>query len=183
MERLCVYCGSSPGKDARFTEAARALAQEMVSRGVDLVYGGGRAGLMGIVAEEVLKGGGSAFGVIPRHLMSREIAHAGLTELIEVETMHERKAMMIDRADGFVALPGGLGTLEEISEVLSWAQMGLHRKPIGLLNTADFYDPFVTFFDHLVETYYVSPKSRQLLLVRSEPDSLLTAMSQTNPSS
>jgi hypothetical protein len=155
----------------------------MVSRGVDLVYGGGRAGLMGIVAEEVLKGGGSAFGVIPRHLMNREIAHAGLTELIEVETMHERKAMMIDRADGFVALPGGLGTLEEISEVLSWAQMGLHRKPIGLLNTSEFYAPFVTFFDHLVETGFVSPKSRQLLLVRSDPDSLLTAMSQTSPSS
>ncbi|MFW6338418.1 MAG: TIGR00730 family Rossman fold protein [Alkalispirochaetaceae bacterium] len=183
MNRLCVYCGSSPGNDARFAEAARAMARAMVSRGMDLVYGGGKAGLMGIVADEILKLGGSALGIIPRHLMSREIAHGGLTELIEVETMHERKAMMIERADGFVALPGGVGTLEEISEVLSWAQMGLHRKPIGLLNTAEFYDPFVAFFDHLVDSGFVSPKSRQLLLVRSDPSSLLAAMSQTSPSS
>lgn len=148
----------------------------MISRGVDLVYGGGRAGLMGIVAEEMLEAGGRAYGVIPRHLMSREIAHAGLTELIEVETMHERKAMMIERADGFLALPGGLGTLEEISEVLSWAQMGLHRKPIGLLNIAGFYDPFVTFFDHLVDSGFVAPGSRELLTVQEDPEKLLERM-------
>jgi hypothetical protein len=176
MKRLCVYCGSSEGNDARFADAARTLAKGMVYREVDLVYGGGRAGLMGIVAEEVLRGGGNVFGVIPRHLMTREIAHAGLSELIEVETMHERKAMMIDRADGFVALPGGLGTLEEISEVLSWAQMGLHSKPIGLLNTVGFYDPFVTFFDHLVESGFVSVGSRELLTVHKGAEELLQAM-------
>lgn len=176
MKRLCVYCGSSSGNDERFADAARALARGMISRGVDLVYGGGRAGLMGIVAEEMLEAGGRAYGVIPRHLMSREIAHAGLTELIEVETMHERKAMMIERADGFLALPGGLGTLEEISEVLSWAQMGLHRKPIGLLNIAGFYDPFVTFFDHLVDSGFVAPGSRELLTVQEDPEKLLERM-------
>lgn len=138
---------------------------------------------MGIVAQEVLDRGGNAYGIIPRHLMSREIAHEGLTELVEVETMHERKATMIDRADGFVALPGGLGTLEEISEVLSWAQMGLHQKPVGLLNTAEFYAPFVSFFDHLVESGFVSSESRRLLIVRSEAKSLLKAMDQTSPSS
>lgn len=176
MKRLCVYCGSSRGNDERFGDAARALARGMISHGIDLVYGGGRAGLMGIVAEEVLKGGGHAYGVIPRHLMSREIAHVGLTELVEVETMHERKAMMIERADGFLALPGGLGTLEEISEVLSWAQMGLHRKPIGLLNIAGFYDPFVTFFDHLVDSGFVSPRSRELLSVTGDSEELLLSM-------
>ena len=148
----------------------------MAKSGIDLVYGGGRAGLMGILAEEVLQGEGEVLGVIPKHMVNREDAHYGLTELVEVETMHERKAMMIDRADAFVALPGGLGTLEEISEVLSWAQMRLHTKPIGLLNTAQFYQPFVSFFEHLVEAGFVSTESRELLLVREEPTQLIEAL-------
>ena len=176
MKRLCIYCGSSSGKDSRFAAAAAELAEEMVSADIDLVYGGGRAGLMGVVAEGILRGGGRAYGIIPTHLVTRESAHEELTELVEVETMHQRKAMMIDRADGFVALPGGLGTLEEISEVLSWAQMGLHRKPIGLLNTAAFYDPFVTFFDHLVDSGFVAPESRKLLLLRDSASELITAL-------
>lgn len=173
MKRLCVYCGSSNGNDRRFAEAAAALGNVMAAEGIDLVYGGGRAGLMGIVADQVLQGNREVIGVIPRHLVDREAAHYGVTELLEVETMHERKALMIDRADAFVALPGGLGTLEEISEVLSWAQLGLHGKPIGLLNVNGFYDPFLRFFEHLVDAGFVSPDSRELLILRPEPSALL----------
>ncbi|MFP4331521.1 MAG: TIGR00730 family Rossman fold protein [Spirochaetaceae bacterium] len=173
MKRLCVYCGSSRGNEPRFEHAAAELGREMARLGIELVYGGGRAGLMGVVSSEVMRRGGKAYGVIPRHLMTREIAHTDLTELIEVETMHERKAMMIDRADAFVALPGGLGTLEEISEVLSWAQIGLHNKPIGLVNSGGFYDPFVRFVDHLVSAGFVSPSSVDLLLLDASPLRLL----------
>lgn len=151
----------------------------MVARGIELVYGGGRAGLMGVVSEEVMSAGGRAYGVIPHHLMTTEIADTTLTELIEVGTMHERKAMMIERADGFVALPGGLGTLEEISEVLSWAQMGLHRKPIGLLNTRGFYDPFISFLDHLVTSGFVSSRGREVIRYAADPAELLNLLSES----
>src|ERR671939_1854337 len=140
MDRLCVYAGSNAGVRPEYAEAAVALARELVARGIGLVYGGGRVGLMGVLADTVLSGGGEAIGVIPQALVDREIGHQGLTELRVVGSMHERKALMAELADGFVALPGGAGTLEELIEIYTWSQLGLHRKPMGVLNVNGYYD-------------------------------------------
>jgi len=176
MNAVCVFCGSSPGGDPAFAEAARAMGKALALRERTLVYGGGNVGLMGILADAALAAGGTVVGVIPRALVARELAHNGLSELHVVESMHERKAKMAELADGFVALPGGIGTLEEFFEIWTWGQLGLHDKPYGLLNVAGFYDPLLAFLSGVVEHKFIRPKHREMLLVHSDPDALLRQM-------
>jgi hypothetical protein len=181
MKRICVFCGSSEGDDPRYLEAARQLGAQLAGRGTTLVYGGSSLGIMGAVADAVLQHGGQALGVIPEALAGKEIAHGGLTELFVVESMHARKAMMEDRSDGFIALPGGLGTLEELCEILTWAQLGIHHKPIGLLDVAGYYSAFIDFLDHAVAHDFVSEEHRELLMVETEPDELLNRFATFTP--
>jgi len=173
MKRVCVYCGSSPGKSPRYREAARALGHEMVARGLDLVYGGAGIGVMGAVADAVLERGGAVTGVIPYSLSTKEVAHSGLDELIVVGSMHERKAKMADLADAFVALPGGWGTCEEIFEMLTWAQLGFHEKPCGLLNVAGYYDPMFAFLEHAMDQGFVREQYRPMMIMEEDPALLL----------
>jgi uncharacterized protein (TIGR00730 family) len=173
MRRVCIFCGSYSGIRADYAAAARAMAGALVRSGLELVYGGGRVGLMGIIADEVLRLGGAAIGVIPRALREREVGHDGLTELHVVETMHERKAMMADLADAFVALPGGLGTIEEIFEVWTWAQLGMHQKPCGFLDVAGYYAPLAAFLDHATREGFIRPQLRAAAIVEGDPDALL----------
>jgi uncharacterized protein (TIGR00730 family) len=173
MKRICVFCGSSPGHDPRYLEAARSMGRTLARRGLGLVYGGGSVGLMGAVADAALASGGEVVGVIPRVLQIRELAHKSLSTLHVVESMHERKALMAELSDGFVALPGGMGTLEELSEVLTWAQLGLHARPVGLLDVAGYYQPLAEFFDRAVGAGFLRPAHRALLLVGHEPAALL----------
>ena len=173
LRRVCVFCGSKHGARPEYAEAAGAMAAALVQSGIDLVYGGGRVGLMGVVADAVLAAGGEVIGVIPDHMSDREIAHFGLTELRIVGSMHERKALMYELSDGFVALPGGLGTLEELFEITTWSQLGLHAKPTGLLDVSGFYAPLVEFLDRLVTEGFVSERHRRLLRVAAEPEALL----------
>jgi uncharacterized protein (TIGR00730 family) len=175
MRRVCVFCGASPGANPAYLEAARAMGRALADRRLGLVYGGGGTGLMGAVADAALAGGAEVVGVIPRGLQVRELAHRGLTQLHVVGSMHERKAKMAELAHGFVALPGGLGTLEELAEVLTWAQLGLHAHPIGLLDAAGYWDPIVTFVDRAVQEGFVRPENRRLLTVSESPDALLDA--------
>ena len=173
LNSLCVYCGSSNGRIDTYATAARSLAQAMVERGIRLVYGGGRVGIMGVVADEVMRLGGEAVGVIPEALRRRELAHTGLTELHVTVSMHARKTMMAELADAFVALPGGIGTFEEIFEVWTWAQLGFHNKPCGLLNVGGYYDGLVSFLDHASNEQFVRPDQRKMLVVESGPTALL----------
>jgi uncharacterized protein (TIGR00730 family) len=173
LRRVCVFCGSKHGARQEYTEAARAMGVALASAGIGLVYGGGRVGLMGVVADAVLEAGGEAIGVIPEHMSDREIAHYDLTELRVVDSMHERKALMYELSDGFVALPGGLGTLEELFEITTWSQLGLHAKPTGLLDVAGFYTPLVRFLDQLVTEGFVAERHRRLLRVADKPAPLL----------
>jgi uncharacterized protein (TIGR00730 family) len=173
IERVAVYCGSAPGSRGAFTEATRATAAAMVGRGVDLVYGGGRLGLMGLIADHVLDGGGKVYGVIPKALVNLEVAHEGLTELHTVDTMHERKAKMTDLADAFLALPGGVGTLDELFEAWSWNALGYHAKPFCLLNVDGFWDGMITFIDHATASGFLSAQRRSQLLVAATPDEAL----------
>jgi uncharacterized protein (TIGR00730 family) len=173
MQRICVFAGSSPGARAEYSVAARELGRALVRRHIDLVYGGARVGLMGAVAEAVLSGGGRVTGVIPESLMTKEIAHDGLSELKVVASMHERKAIMSDLADGFIALPGGWGTFEEFFEVLTWAQLGMHRKPCGLLNASGYFDQLLSFLDHSVQERFVRLENRAMVLVSASSDGLL----------
>ncbi len=178
---ICVYCGSSRGRLDAYSEAARSLAKSLVARGIRLVYGGGNVGIMGVMADEVLRLGGQAVGVIPESLKSKELAHAGLTELHVTASMHERKTLMAELADGFVALPGGIGTFEEIFEVWTWAQLGFHRKPCGLLNAAGYYDPLITFLDHAASEQFLRQDQRNMLVVESEPENLLDRFAAYEP--
>ncbi|MGA7929157.1 MAG: TIGR00730 family Rossman fold protein, partial [Candidatus Sulfotelmatobacter sp.] len=162
MKRICVFCGSSPGRRPEYRAAAEEMAAELVRRNIGLVYGGGNVGLMGILADAVLKAGGEGVGVIPEHLMVREVGHRGLTKLHVVHTMHERKALMADLSDAFVALPGGFGTLDEFCEVVTCTQLGLHAKPCGILNVLGFYSPLLRMFDHAVEERFLKPENRAL---------------------
>ena len=173
MKSIAVYCGAAHGADPRYADAARALAQSLVEHNIGLVYGGGKVGLMGVIADEVLRLGGEATGVIPKALLEREVGHAGLTRLFVVKDMHERKAMMSDLAEGFIAMPGGMGTLEELFEMITWAQLGIHAKPIGLLNVDGFYDKLAGFVAHLVETGFVRPAHAALMQLEAEPDALI----------
>ncbi len=173
MKHVCVYCGSSPGRLAGYAEGARALGHALLARGVGLVYGGASIGLMGMVADTVLAGGGRVVGVIPQALARKEVAHAGLSELIVTASMHERKTRMAELSDGFIALPGGIGTFEELFEIWTWAQLGMHAKPVGLLNVAGYYDALITFLDHAAHEQFMKPAQRALLKVESDPAALL----------
>ena len=168
LRRLCVYCGSSIGADQRYRGAAEALGAGLAAAGIELVYGGGRNGLMGVVADAVLAGGGTAIGVIPRHLQDRELAHLGLSELVIVDTMHQRKQAMAERSDAFAVLPGGIGTLDETVEILSWRQLGLHDKPIYIVDIAGYWSPLAVLFDHVVASNFAAPIVPRL--IRFVPD-------------
>jgi uncharacterized protein (TIGR00730 family) len=181
MRRLCVFCGSSSGNRADYREAARRLGELLAGRGVGLVFGAGHIGLMGVVADAVLAGGGEALGVIPQALVDKELAHGRLTALHVVETMHRRKALMADLADGFAALPGGYGTADELFEILTWAQLGLHTKPIGLLNVSGFFDPLLAWIDQCVREGFIRPEHRETLQIASDPVSLLDLLERSHP--
>ena len=176
MKRICVYCGSNPGKSAEFLASARTLAGELVQRDIGLVYGGASVGLMGEIADTVLAGGGEVIGVIPQALVDKEVSHPGLTELKIVNSMHERKEIMADLSDGFIALPGGLGTIEEIFEVLTWAQLGFHHKPCALLNVKGYYNQLTQFLNHAAAEGFIADTHREMLLVGEHPHSLLEVM-------
>ena len=178
MQRICVFCGSSPGLNQGYANAARALGRELAGRGLDLVYGGGSVGLMGVLADAVLAEGGRVFGVIPRQLATEELAHRGLTSLKIVSSMHERKACMAELADAFIALPGGYGTFEELFEAITWSQLGIHRKPVGLLNTARYFDPLVLMIGRAIEEGFIVPENRHLVVVSESPQELLEKLSQ-----
>jgi uncharacterized protein (TIGR00730 family) len=176
MQSVCVYCGSSPGVRAEYQHAAEALADQLVARDLGLVYGGAHVGLMGSIADRVLARGGSVTGVIPRALVDLEVAHESLTSLEVVPDMHARKARMAELADGFIAMPGGLGTLEELFEMLTWSQLGFHAKPVGLLNMAGFYDQLLAFLDHAAAEGFMRVEHRELLLSAESADNLLTSL-------
>jgi uncharacterized protein (TIGR00730 family) len=173
MKSLCVYCGSSIGINPVYAEAARSLAKSMINEHIDLVYGGGNVGLMGIIADEVLSLGGKVTGVIPKALMDYEVGHHGLTHLYVVKDMHERKAKMAELSNGFIAMPGGIGTLEELFEAYTWSQLGFHDKPIGLLNVNGFYDGLIRFVQHQVKQGFLKPEHASLLMYEDEASALM----------
>ena len=181
MRRLCVYAGSNAGARPEYAEAAAALARELVARDVGLVFGGGKVGLMGVLADTVLDGGGEAIGVIPRALVDREVGHPGLTELRVVGSMHERKALMAELADGFVAVPGGIGTLEELIEVYTWSQLGIHAKPLGVLDAAGFYGSLLGLLDHMVAEGFLRAQHRGVMHADDDPGRLLDRMESWTP--
>ena len=181
LRRLCVFCGSATGSDPIYAEEVRRLARAMAARGPGLVFGGGSVGLMGVIADEALAAGGEVIGVIPHGLVAREVAHRGLRDQRVVPTMHARKALMAELADAFVALPGGVGTLEELFEVWTWAQLGIHRKPIGLLNTRGYFDPLLAFVDGAIAAGFVRPEYLRFLVVADAPEALLDALERYRP--
>lgn len=173
MRRICVFAGSNVGVRSEYAEAARALGHELVKRGLGLVYGGASVGLMGVIANTVLSEGGEVIGVLPRGLFLRELPHKGLTELHEVGSMHERKALMADLADGFIALPGGFGTFDELFEIITWAQLGLHTKPVGVLNVAGYFEPLLALIQHASREGFIPKVHLSLLLSEDDPAVLL----------
>lgn len=186
MKRICVFCGSSPGRRPQYRATAELLGRLLADRRLELVYGGGNVGLMGIVADACLAAGGNVVGIIPEALVGlevegRTVEHPGLSQLEIVDSMHTRKARMAELADGFIALPGGFGTFEELFEILTWAQLGFHQKPIGLLDVAGYYDPLLALCDRAVGEGFLSSDSRALLLARSEPEMLLDALAEHTP--
>jgi uncharacterized protein (TIGR00730 family) len=181
MRRVCVFCGSSSGLRTEYHDAARQLGAALVRRRLGLVYGGGGVGLMKLVADAVLADGGEVIGVIPRALMAKELGHRGLSDLRVVESMHERKALMAELSDAFVALPGGFGTLEEFCEVLTWSQLGLHGKPCGLLNVAGYYDTLIALWDHAVREQFLRPEHRGMVLIQRDPERLLELLAGYRP--
>lgn len=176
MKRLTVFCGSNSGKDPSYLYECEKLAELMVSKDIELVYGGGNVGLMGHMADSVLNRGGKVIGIIPERLVEKEVAHRGLTELIVVKTMHERKAKMAELSDGFIALPGGIGTLEEIMEVFTWTQLGYHSKPCGLLNVNGFYDQLNKFLETMVNEHFLKEEHKALLMVSNDSNLLVGQM-------
>ncbi len=181
MKSVAVYCGSSSGNKEEYTQQAQEMGRELARRGLTLVYGGGCVGLMGVIADAVLAEGGKVIGVIPGFLADKELAHKGCTELHVVETMHQRKLLMADLAEGFVAMPGGFGTLEELFEVLTWGQLGLHGKPVGLLNTLGFYDSLLALLDHMSGEAFLRFENRNQVLQNPSAAALLDAMEQYQP--
>ncbi len=181
MKTICVYCGSSVGASPVYAEAAKALAKAMVNDNIALVYGGGNVGLMGVIADEVMRLGGEATGVIPKALMDKEVGHIGLTRLHIVKDMHERKAIMADLSNGFVAMPGGIGTLEELFEVFTWSQLGLHDKPIGLLNVNGYYDGLIGFLEHVVAERFLRQEQASLLMHHADPVKLVESLKSFVP--
>ncbi len=176
MKRICVFCGSNPGKNPVYMEAAENVGLFLVKNGIELVFGGGRVGLMGKIADTVMANGGRVIGIIPKSLSDKEVAHQGLTELHIVDSMHIRKAMMEDLSDGFIALPGGFGTFEELCEIITWAQLGFHSKPCGFLNIQGYYDPLVELFDRATWEQFVRPEHRKLVIIESEIEPMFNAM-------
>ena len=176
MRNICVFCGSQSGTDLRYRQAAIELGGLLAQRGHGLVYGGGHVGLMGIIADTALEAGGSVTGVIPRPMTERELAHETVTKLYVVSSMHERKALMASLSDAFIALPGGYGTLEELFEVIAWAQLGIHRKPIGLLNVAGYFDALLSLVDHMIAEGFIKTKHRGLFVTAEQPQALLEAL-------
>ncbi|KYG25776.1 LOG family protein [Priestia endophytica] len=183
MKRIAVFCGSSNGATDLYIKGAKKLGEELARRNISLVYGGASVGIMGAVADAVLESGGHVIGVMPAFLEEREIAHKNVSELIVVESMHERKAKMAELADGFIALPGGPGTLEEFFEIFTWAQLGLHQKPCGLLNINEYYTPLVSLFNHMTEEQFLQEKYRAMALVDTEPQGLLDQFNTYQPPS
>lgn len=181
MRQIAVFCGSSNGASEIYKEGAIQLGKELAKRRITLVYGGSSLGIMGIVADTVLEAGGQVIGVIPKMLEEKEISHPNLTELIVVHSMHERKAKMVELADGFIALPGGMGTLEEFFEVLTWAQLGLHQKPCGILNINHYYDLLIAFLDHINDQQFLQDKFRSMVLLDSNPDQLIEKFKTYDP--
>jgi uncharacterized protein (TIGR00730 family) len=181
MKKIAVFCGSSSGFDPCYMEVARTLGKTLAEEKIELIYGGSRVGCMGAIADAIIENGGKAIGVIPKKLMRVEIAHENLTELHVVETMHERKAMMAELADGFIAMPGGSGTLEEWFEVLTWAQIGYHQKPCSLLNVKQYYTPLLGLFDHMIEQGFVREEYRQLIIMEENPVNLVHKLKNYQP--
>jgi uncharacterized protein (TIGR00730 family) len=181
IKSICVYCGSSPGRLDAYGTAAQSLAETLVNRQIRLVYGGAGIGIMGVVADRVLQLGGEVVGVIPKALAHKEVAHDNLTELHITHSMHERKTLMAELADGFIALPGGIGTLEELFEIWTWAQLGFHDKPCGLLNVAGYYDALLQFLDHTLAEQFVKPQHRAILTVERDPEILLDQFENYRP--
>jgi uncharacterized protein (TIGR00730 family) len=181
MKRLCVFCGSNSGARPEYLAAAKALATLLCDEGIGLVYGGASVGLMGAIADTTLQKGGEVIGVIPKHLVSKEIAHRSLTDLRIVNSMHERKALMAELSDGFIALPGGFGTFEEFCEVLTWSQLGLHQKPTGILNVNGYYDPLLSLFDQGVKEQFIRQEYRQFVLSANNPKDLIQQMRNYRP--
>ena len=181
MHRICVYCGSNTGKRQEYQQAARLLGKELVARGLGLVYGGGHVGLMGVVADAVMEEGGEVIGVMPRALFPREIVHNHLTQFHEVGSMHERKALMADLADGFIALPGGFGTYDELFEIITWSQLGLHSKPVGLLDVAGFFTPLLALIAHSSSEGFIAPAHVQAILHKDNPVELLDCFATYQP--
>jgi uncharacterized protein (TIGR00730 family) len=181
VRRVCVYAGSNPGSHPAYSEAAQALAATMAERSIGLVYGGGKVGLMGVLADTMLEHGGEAIGVMPRALIDREIGHPGLTELRVVGSMHERKALMAELSDAFVAVPGGIGTLEELIEIYTWSQLGIHSKACGVLNVRGYYDHLAALLDHAVAEGFLRPQHRAVLSVAGEPAELLDRLAAFEP--
>ncbi|MDQ0062964.1 LOG family protein [Paenibacillus harenae] len=182
MKRICVYSGSNPGNHADYENSAIALGRAMAAKHIELVYGGGKLGLMGRIANSVLESGGKAIGVMPRGLFSGEVMHTKLTEFYEVSNMHERKAKMSELADAYISMPGGLGTFEELFEMASWAQLGIHKKPIGLLNVRGFYNPLVELLKHAVQEGFMRESNLELFVVESDPEALLERLADYQPS-
>jgi len=181
LQRFCIYCGSSPGARPEYAEAAKTCGTMLATRGIGLVYGGGNVGMMGMIADAVIDAGGEVIGVIPHHLADKELAHEGATQMIRVNSMHERKQLMADLSSGFIALPGGIGTLEELFETMTWLQLGLHRKPIGLLNVAGFFDAMLTFLDHMVAERFLKAEHRDLLIVDDDIERVVDRMAAFEP--
>lgn len=178
MRRVCVYCGSNVGAQKSYLAAAQQLGKELAAQGIELVYGGGNVGLMGAIADAVLVAGGTVTGVIPQALVDKEVAHTGLSDLRVVDSMHQRKALMADLSDAFIAMPGGLGTLEEFCEIATWTQLGFHQKACGLLNIDGFYDGLLSFLDHATTEQFIRPAHRQIVLADADPVALLKKLSQ-----
>ncbi len=178
VQRVCVYCGSSLGENPIYRETAQQVGELLATSGITLVYGGGNVGLMGVMADAALAAGGEVIGIIPGGLFSREVGHPGITDLRIVGTMHERKALMADLSDAFLALPGAMGTLDELFEILTWAQLGIHNKPIGLLNTNNYFDPLITLLDHMVTERFLRPEHRALAMVDDDATRLLARFAE-----
>ncbi len=181
MKSICVFCGANSGKAKSFGEAAIKLGQYMAQNEIKLVYGAGNIGMMGIIADAVLEAHGYVIGVIPDFLKAKEVCHTGLQELLVTANMHQRKEIMADRSDAFIAMPGGYGTLDELAEILTWAQLGLHSKPIGLLNVNGYFDSLIRFFDDMVEKGFLHPKNRHMVITDSQPEGLIAKMKAYTP--
>lgn len=181
LQTVCVFCAAGDGRNPTYVAHARQMGRYLAESGRRIVYGGGRTGLMGALAEGALGAGGEVVGIMPKHLVDHEVAHTGLTELRVVASMHERKAMLADMSDGFLAMPGGLGTLEELFEIWTWGQLGLHRKPYGILNVHGYFTPLLAFLDHAVGEQFVRPEYRALLVVETDPAALIARMEAMEP--